>query len=430
MRSLRLAMDYGFTGWEDLREMVVSLKGEPDFETDARPGAFLLDVEVSGKKGTNRFGYAYYQSLRVAGAACDYDTIMGDSGLAFILQADSVHTAWGKPVDQLDIGWWPLDGFGAEMRLDFLGRASGSEFRSLPCDEYRADPKAAFYRGFHGPIVEALQAGRCPVAVEGDIWVVTGYDDGEPPLIGQTSCQEGTHRARVKTWPWGVVIPGEATAAMDRGQADREALEFAVELMRDELGKRIPPNKLSGCKAFELWARLLRDDAALGAHFYHGNVVWRSPGEPGQHRAVSAGDGRTAWRWRGKVSGGGGRHLRGGDPGGGPDEPRQGGDGRTAGPRGAGRPGGSSCRAGAAGGVGVGTGSGFNERLSDWQFHPQADDAWGWHRKLGPREKHAPGQRGRATRQTQGDPYEQARVSGVSGGRGCGRGRGWVSAGI
>jgi hypothetical protein len=270
-----LAMDYGFTGWEDLRGHVIGLKGDPNFETEARPGAFLLDVDVSGKKNTNRFGYAYYQSLRSAGAACDYDAIMGDSGLAFILQADSVHTAWGKAVDQLDIGWWPLDGFGADMRLDFLGRASGSKFRALPCDEYRADPKAAYYRGFHGPIVEALQAGRCPVAVEGDIWVVTGYDDGEPPLIGQTSCQEGTHRARVKKWPWGVVIPGEATAALDRREADREALEFGVALIRDALGDRIPPNKLTGCKAFELWARLLRDDAHWGAHFYHGNVVWR-----------------------------------------------------------------------------------------------------------------------------------------------------------
>ena len=102
-------------------------KGDPAFETEARPGAFLLDVDVSGKKNTNRFGYAYYQSLRAAGAACDYDTVMGDSGLAFILQADSVHPAWGKPVDQLDIGWWPLDPFGAKMRLDFLGRASGVE---------------------------------------------------------------------------------------------------------------------------------------------------------------------------------------------------------------------------------------------------------------------------------------------------------------
>lgn len=100
-----LAMDYGFAGWEELRQMVVARKGDPDFETQARPGAFLLDVDVHGKKGTNRFAYGYYQSLRAAGAACDYDTIMGDSGLAFILQADTVHPAWGKPVDQLDIGW-------------------------------------------------------------------------------------------------------------------------------------------------------------------------------------------------------------------------------------------------------------------------------------------------------------------------------------
>ncbi len=271
-----LAMDYGFAGWEDLRQMVVGLKGAPDFEAEARPEAFLLDVDISGKKDINRFGYAYYLSLRAAGAACDYDTIMGDCGLAFILQADTVHPAWGKPVDQLDIGWWPLDGYGAMARLEFLSRAAGVELRMLFCDrEYETDPKATYYRRFHEAITEALRAGRCPVAIENCIWVVTGFDNGEPPLIGQASCVEGAQRERVKKWPWQVVIPGQSMAVMDRREADREALRFAVAMMRDELGERIPPNKLSGCKAFELWTRLLRDDQHWGAHFYHANVVYR-----------------------------------------------------------------------------------------------------------------------------------------------------------
>jgi hypothetical protein len=86
---------------------------------------------------------------------------------------------------------------------------------------------------------------------------------------------EAVRPERLKTWPWRVLIPGESAAVTDRRQADREALEFAVAMIRDELGSKLPPNKLTGCKAFELWARLLRDDQHWGEHFYHGNVVWR-----------------------------------------------------------------------------------------------------------------------------------------------------------
>lgn len=162
------------------------------------------------------------------------------------------------------------------QRLDFLGHTTGLEIRSLSGgEEYRTDARSMYYRRFHEPIVEALRAGRCPVAIEEDIRIVTGYDDGEPPLIGQLVCAEAKQLTRCRKWPWLVIIPGRSTAAMDRRQADREGLRFAVAMVRDELGERIPPNKLSGCKAFELWARLLRDDAHWGAHFYHANVVYR-----------------------------------------------------------------------------------------------------------------------------------------------------------
>jgi hypothetical protein len=35
-----LAMDYGFRGWEDLLRHVESLRASPDFESQARPGAY------------------------------------------------------------------------------------------------------------------------------------------------------------------------------------------------------------------------------------------------------------------------------------------------------------------------------------------------------------------------------------------------------
>ena len=37
-----------------------------------------------------------------------YQTILEDSGLAFILQADALHKAHSANVNQLDLGWWSL----------------------------------------------------------------------------------------------------------------------------------------------------------------------------------------------------------------------------------------------------------------------------------------------------------------------------------
>ena len=71
-------------------------------------------------------------ALAHAGVESDYHTVMGDSGLAFITQADAYATPWGKPVDKVDIGWWPLDPWGLFMRLEFLGRASGRTLQTGP----------------------------------------------------------------------------------------------------------------------------------------------------------------------------------------------------------------------------------------------------------------------------------------------------------
>jgi len=102
---------------------------------------------------------------------------------------------------------------------------------------------------------------------------VAGYDDGQPPLLGQVTCSPVQEIGRPKEYPWRVIVPEERTDPMDRMQADVQALEFAVDIARDRLGGRAPANKLSGQKAFALWARLLRDPEGWGAHFYHANVL-------------------------------------------------------------------------------------------------------------------------------------------------------------
>ena len=92
-------------------------------------------------------------------------------------------------------------------------------------------------------------------------------------MLGQVSCADERKTKRLKEYPWDVIIPGRSVRPMDRRQVDAEALEFAVTMARDRLGRRAPANKLSEQKAFALWASLLRDPEGWGAHFYHANVV-------------------------------------------------------------------------------------------------------------------------------------------------------------
>lgn len=270
-----LAMDYGFKSWDDLREHVLSLAPRAESENKPHAGAFLLENSPAGLNNTNRFGTGLRMLLNYCGAGCNYSTIMGDTGLAFILQSDTKHTAWGKPVDQLDIGWWPLDPWGCLMRLNFLGRTVGIELRVFQAnlDEYRANRAEYYHRNFHSIVTDTLNSGRPVYTIVGAHYLVTGYDNGEPPVLGQLCCV-GKHKIeRLESYPWIMVVPGELTKAIDRGQADIEALGFAIAVARDRLGKLAPANKLSGQKSFSLWGQLLRDPEHWGAHFYHANVI-------------------------------------------------------------------------------------------------------------------------------------------------------------
>ena len=66
--------------------------------------------------------------LEHSGAESDYDTIMGDTGQAFIIQSEE----GGPLIDgAVDVGWWPMAAWGLKLRLEFLGRTVGREVREL-----------------------------------------------------------------------------------------------------------------------------------------------------------------------------------------------------------------------------------------------------------------------------------------------------------
>ena len=306
-----LAMEYGFPGWDELRRTV--LRGRPVDGAMEPPRAQALRLpDPPAGRWANVFASAYQITLTSCGVPCDYDTIAGDTGLAFILQADGQHTPYGAQVKELDLGWWPLDEWGAMLRLDFLGRAHGIPMRRLPThvDEYKADVAAHFGRHHRPSILESFEAGRPVVAAGRDVCVVTGIDDGTPPLLGQLACSDQRNVSRLNQYPWVVVVPCDMVEAVDRVMADAEALEFAVALHHDRFrryhsGAQLAPHLSGGKQSFDLWASVLRDGERCGPHFYSGNVAGcmsrnRSSAPPylramaSRHGAAVAGPLRTA----------------------------------------------------------------------------------------------------------------------------------------
>ena len=278
--------DYGFAGWAELRQAVLSLNPPQDYQEQAQADALLLPNPQPGPAGSWRFDVVFSRALTYMGVTADPISVAGDSGMAFILQADSLHRPWGTDRRELDIGWWPLDPWGAMLRLDFLSRVYGVPMRrlgSVPA-EYSADDAEHYRKYHHLEVLRSLRAGRPVVALADGPCVIYGCDGGNPPLLGQLSCDANSIVHRIKKYPCEIVIPGEAGAPMSRRQADAEALEFAVRLGRDEMDLSHLPGKFSGRKAWELWFAQIEDPGLCGPHFYHANVL----GQLRQNRVAAA----------------------------------------------------------------------------------------------------------------------------------------------
>lgn len=206
--------------------------------------------------------------LSQAGSPTDYHTLMGDLGLAFILQA----TDQGSVIDgALDVGWWPLDPACLPTYLDFAGHAAGRRIRYIGgMDAYwagvGAEPPPT------PPDMRASIAAGRPVLANHGCWkVVTAYDTGKPPLLGFCPRGADTTPQRLTDRAWAFSFVGEPTAPLPREQADSQALAHAVALGRDEVP--MPDGFVTGQKAFALWARTLRDLEHLGQARWHANTL-------------------------------------------------------------------------------------------------------------------------------------------------------------
>jgi hypothetical protein len=242
--------------------------------------AVVLDG-VSHGEGGNSYAVGLEAALRYCQTPADYDTIMGDTGQAFILQAEE-----GGPIvnGSVDVGWWPMAAWGIKARLGFLAQTVGRTIRVVDGngDAFRADP-AAHYARYLAHAVEASIAEGRPVLGEQDLcFVIAGYDGQAPPLLGDCALSTENKTTRDPDYPWGLIVLGERTKRLDRAAADREALRYATALGHDEVKVAVPPTweewrmisgRFTGQKAFALWQQSLRNIEHPGEPRYQANMV-------------------------------------------------------------------------------------------------------------------------------------------------------------
>ena len=211
--------------------------------------------------------------LKYCGVRIDRDTLCGDLGMAFILQAsDEVPRYDGA----LDVGWWPLATECVPVLLEQLSPTVGLRFEctsGVGPEEYKRDPAAYYRKYLHGAIVASLDAGR-PALENHAFWeVVVGYDNEPLPLLSFCPCPRGQMHevARLQEYPFTVVTVTDSVPRVDRKRADLEGLRRVVALGRDQMP--MPGGYRTGQRAFALWADTLRDTVNLGQARYHANVV-------------------------------------------------------------------------------------------------------------------------------------------------------------
>lgn len=110
--------------------------------------AYPAEAKLDWTPGGGGDGSSCARGLQIAlgylGHSVNYDTIMGDSGLTFIAQGEEESS---NLIDgAVDVGWWPLDPWGMNIRLNFLEQTVGRRLNSIPWDEdsYKADAAAHY----------------------------------------------------------------------------------------------------------------------------------------------------------------------------------------------------------------------------------------------------------------------------------------------
>jgi len=169
------------------------------------------------------------------------------------------------------VGQWPLASWGFLQRLDFLGKCLGWTIGRIErdLDAYQADPGKHYREYFDLAVRESITNRQPLLAIQNRCFVVRGYDDGHPPLLGNWSDTDAAEDLRIPAHPWVLIRLGARQPSTEQPNIDREALRYAVALFRDEG----PSERYTGRRSFELWIRALRDTDHLGQSRWHADMV-------------------------------------------------------------------------------------------------------------------------------------------------------------
>jgi hypothetical protein len=273
-------------------------KGDPGV-TDSTKGAEMSELtpQISwipaGKpKGHTGWINGYARGLELLlkhqGHDVDFDLVMGDMGLAFIMQAEE-GTKGSNP------GWWPLAPLGT-MRLNFLEKSTGREIKDmhLSGDECRKTPQESYRDRIRPMIASSIGNGiPCVARVGSSEYIVTGFDDSKDfPLLGmcinEKETEERIYRIEEPMPPYVLYTIGRPVQPVDRREADIEALRYAIALHRDRvIGPDVKYNGKyplrrsgefseywrTGKKSFLALIGYLEDDERYGQHFWYANVT-------------------------------------------------------------------------------------------------------------------------------------------------------------
>ncbi len=289
-----LALDYGFDRWADLKSAVNGVK------------PFRIDNVPAATGSGNGYVRGLETLLVCQGASVNYERLMGLSGMAFILQADTEHRWEGK----IDVGWWPLDPWGLKLHRDFLSRAVGYELKEVGTfydshrwSKSRDDRRDSYLKQIHPDVVRQIDAGRpalvtfCPSDADFG-YVITGYDRDtaaeKPPIWGRCAVDTEGSYGYSADWPFGVIMAGKRFDPIDPNEADLTALRQAVALAHDQAGPteaRWRDRRFTGRKAWAAWAGLLRnvEEPTEDRHHWNvrGNLNWNRTAAVAYVRSVA-----------------------------------------------------------------------------------------------------------------------------------------------
>jgi hypothetical protein len=202
----------------------------------------------------------------------------------------------------VDIGWWPNEPMSL-IRLGFLEKSLGYEVKRIRTPPEEAElaknnPREAFMKWYEPRIRSSIAADMpCIIGYSTSQYIVTGVDKDKHPLIGmcpnEKKGDEKTCRIEEPMPPCELLVIGKAVPRMNRAEADRAALGYAIALHRERILSKTETaataqfslvaedidrykkwNWHTGTESFNIWVRCLEDTDHVGQGRWHANAQW------------------------------------------------------------------------------------------------------------------------------------------------------------